>query len=134
MFKSSLISKIVLPAVAGLLVGIVWYSQLFFGKMLYPNGKKGKGGRWLALTGSFCMKLWMAYGLAILLDPTDFSEGAASGALGALFCGIFFIVPSTIVQALYQKRSLMTSLIEILYQVISLTVMGAVMYGFFVKW
>ena len=90
--------------------------------------------RWLALTGSLAMKLWMAYGLATLLDHTGFSKGAVSGAMGALMCGVFFVVPSTIVQALYQKRRFAICLVAILYQLVSLAAMGAVMYGLVVKW
>lgn len=122
------IAKIFFPALAGLVAGMIWYSQMLDGKHR-EGGIKRKS---FTILGIFCMKLWMAYGLTILLDGQ--AEGATSGALGAFACGLLFLVPATFVQSLYHKKSLKLCLIEIVYHLLSFSVMGAVMYGLIMKW
>ncbi len=131
--------KIALSVLLTSTLGMLWYSPYFFGKILQKE--KGNANyirpiyrRWFALLIVIGMQVWMGYGLETLFEGTSSAKGGSSGAIGSALLALFFVGPATIVTALYQKRSIKFWLIDTLYQLLSLTIMGAVMFGLSVKW
>lgn len=132
-------TKLALSIFLSTLLGVVWYSSSLFGKIVArENGKTGKRlpiySRWGALLMVIVLQVWMLYGFDILFGGAKSAKGVSSGATGSALLALFFVGPATIITSLYQQRSFKLWLVDVFYQILSLAIMGAVMFGLSVRW
>ena len=131
--------KIAFSVLLTIALGILWYSPSLFGNILQKEKGNASNARpiyrrWLALLTVVALQVWMGYALASLFEGTSSAKGGSSGAISSSLLVLFFVGPSTLVTSLFQKINIKIWLIDTLYQILSLTIMGAVMFGLSVKW
>ncbi|MDP1623607.1 MAG: DUF1761 domain-containing protein [Bacteroidales bacterium] len=119
-------------AIASFALGSVWYS-LLFGKA-WQNAvgitKDSLEGVNMALIfgSSFILMLLMNFGLAVILQGHAGSDVSLfSGALYGFLIGVFFVATSIGINILYQRKSFTLWAIDAGYQVLFLTVAGAIL-------
>jgi Protein of unknown function (DUF1761) len=125
---------IFLAALAMFLLGAVWYTALF-------------GKRWQALLGfsdeyvasgsivgtylsGFVCMLFMAVGLAFLMQHHPQAADPMNGMRYGLWLGLFFIGTSTAINYIFQRRSTALWFIDAGYLILGLGLMGAII-GYF---
>jgi hypothetical protein len=120
---------LVLATVVKILIGMVWYSPLLFGKQwsqlihCTPDEMKARMPKLLA--GDFVSTFMMAF---VLVNAVHYA-GANSAALGAavgFFNWLGFIVVTSFALTAYEKRPWRLFLINNGFQLISLLAMGAI--------
>ena len=115
---------------ASWIIGAIWYSPPLFGetwkKELGFTTEYLQSGNMLKIFGSsLVMMLIMAFGMAMFFqggEEVNWQSGMMYGAM----TGIFFVGTSIAINYLYQRRSFKLWLIDGLYQIIMLTVMGLI--------
>lgn len=124
------LTAVFVAALASMAVGFAWYSKAVFGK------------RWLNLTGlssdnmkgpetaktfglTFLAALVMAYMLSIFIHYAG-AKTVILGAKTGLWVWIGFLVPMTLTNTLFSKKSMELSTVEAGSHLASLLVMGAI--------
>jgi uncharacterized membrane protein len=114
-------------------IGAIWYSPVLFSKIWQKSiGLSeeilAKANMALIFGSSFLLMAVMNFGLAIILHGHASREVTAfSGALYGLLIGIFFISTSIGINMLYQRKPFVLWAIDAGYQVLYLTVSGAIL-------
>lgn len=123
---------VLIAAVLSFMLGALWYSDLLFGKMWrqdveMTDEKMAAGNPALIMGVSFVMILIMAFALAALFTqlagPIDLMFGITRG----FAVGMGFVATSMAVNIMYQGKPLRLLAIDAGYQVLFLTLMGAVL-------
>jgi hypothetical protein len=115
--------------VAAFLIGGVWYSPLLFAKgWMEASGvseeQARQGSPAKVFGGAFALTLVMAANLAAFLGPkADLAFGVFAGAAA----GLGWVAMALGVTYLFEHRSLKLFLINAGYQVVTFTVMGAIL-------
>ncbi len=115
-------------------LGMIWYGPLF-GK-LWQRAIATDGGVALRQTNSarlllagFVMSMIIAVGMAIFLHGPDGHhqfDGAYGGLIG-LMVGVLFILPTTVMNYIFARRSLALILIDGFYHIAANTLTGIIL-------
>ena len=121
---------VVAAAVAGVVIGFIWYMPQVFGRRWaaesgqeLPEGMSGVGMS--MLVGTIVVPLVVAYALAVLMKGL----GAASivdGLVVGLVVWLGFAAAPAVNNVLYEKRSWMYWAIGVGFALVSLLAMGAI--------
>lgn len=124
---------IFMAAIANMLIGMLWYSPMLFGKQwrslmgITANGMKAARKKMGVTYGlSFVMTLIMGYIFALLVRTTQvltFAEGVQLGAL--LWLG--FVSTVQLTDVVFSGKSWKLYLINTGYQLTALLAMGAIL-------
>jgi len=124
---------VAVAAIASFALGAIWYSPLLFSKAwqnsLDLTEEHMKTGNMAVIFGSsFILMLLMNLGLAVILQGHAGADMTAlSGALYGFLIGVFFIGTSIGINLLYQRKSITLWAIDTGYQVLFLTIAGAIL-------
>jgi len=121
---------ILVATVAGWSVGALWYSGVLFGKrwqkeLGFSDEYLKQANMALTFGGSLIMMFIMNYGVAAIINSLP-EPNLESGLKTGLYAGIMIAGAGMAVNYLYQQKSLMLWLIDGIYQIILLTVGGAI--------
>lgn len=121
-----------LAALAGFMVGSLWYGPLFGKAWQRETGltqEDLRGANMPLIFGlTFLINVFAALVLGYLLKVTGFA-GLGSGALAGGCLGLGFVVPALAVNYLFARKPLALFLIDAGYWVLIYAVMGAVIGG-----
>ncbi len=124
---------LVVAAIASFALGAVWYSPVLFAKawqnaLGLTEEYLQKSNMAVIFGSSFVLIFLMNFGLAIILQGHAGRDVTAmSGALYGGLIGIFFIATSIGINMLYQRKSFTLWAIDAGYQVLYLTLGGAIL-------
>lgn len=120
-------------ALAGFVIGSLWYGPLFQKAWLRLAGiTKEQGAQAnvpLTFGGAYVLNFLGAVGLAVIMSPQRVGPekaGALCGAQYGAFAGLFFIATALGVIYLFEMRPFRLWLINAGYQVVNFAAMGAV--------
>jgi hypothetical protein len=122
---------ILAAAVAGMLIGAVWYSPLLFGNAwMNALGKTTDelGPQGAAIAGSIVSCLLSALGLAVFTGWFGI-ETAGGGAMLGGFAGLTLVATAMLSDSLYSGSGWRLYFIQTGYRVTGLVVMGALLGG-----
>jgi hypothetical protein len=120
-------------AIASFALGALWYSPVLFGKMWqkalgYTDEYLNQGNMALIFGSSFVLIFLMDFGLAVILQGHAGRDvSMTSGLLYGFLLGVFFVAASTGINYLYQRKSILLWAIDAGYQVLYLTMTGAIL-------
>jgi len=119
--------SVVVAALAGFVVGGLWYGPLFQKPWMAASGmtkeKGAQGNMVLTFGGAYVLNLLGAIGIAILLgDHRSLLLGVHTGA----FAAFFFIATALGVVYLFEQRPFKLWLINAGYQIVNFAAMGAI--------
>ncbi len=120
-------------AIASFALGSVWYSPVLFGKswqksLDFTEEYLKKGNMAVIFGSSFILILMMNFGLAVILQGhAGQNVTIFSGAFYGFLIGLFFIATSIGINMLYQRKSFTLWAIDAGYQIMYLTLSGAIM-------
>lgn len=122
---------VLVAAIASFALGALWYTSILFGKawqkeLGYTDEYLQSGNMPLTFGTSFVMMLLMALGMAGLLGAKGGEIGWAGGLQFGLLVGLFFAATSIAINYVYQRKSLKLWLIDAVYQVLIIGIMGAI--------
>ncbi|MEM7361533.1 MAG: DUF1761 domain-containing protein [Bacteroidota bacterium] len=122
-------------AVLSFLIGWLWYSPLLFGKLWQKGaGKEGASseGMLLPMIIHFMLLNVMAYGMRLLLYRVKVVNTLGAGAYCGLKLAVLFVATSLGTVYVYSGKPAFLTLwaIDAGYQVVILTVMGAILAVF----
>jgi hypothetical protein len=119
--------SIVVAALAGFVVGSLWYGPLFRRPWMAASGmtfeKGAQANMVLTFGGAYVLNLIGAIGLAVLIGD---HQGIASGAHVGAFAAFFFLATGLGVIYLFEQRPFKLWLINAGYQVVNFAAMGAI--------
>jgi hypothetical protein len=119
--------SVFVAALVSFVIGGLWYGPLFSKPWMAASGmshEKGKlGNKPLIFGGAFVLNLVAAIGIAILLGA---NRSVLLGIHTGLFSSLFFVATSLGVIYLFEMQPLKLWLINAGYQVVTFSVMGAV--------
>jgi hypothetical protein len=124
---------VIVAGIAAWVIGALWYSPVLFGKiwqkeMGFSDEYLKQANMVLIFGGSLILMLLMSFGMAFLVQAHGETETSlAKGMWYGLFIGVLFVATSIGINYLYQRRSIRLWLIDALYQVIFLVVMGIIL-------
>lgn len=116
---------VLLAALAGFIVGGLWYSVLFAKVWQREAGvtdEQLKHGTVRVFAGSFLLAVVMAVALAAFIGD----GGTGFGALAGLTAGVAWVAAALGVNYLFERRSLTLFAINASYNVVTFTAMGAI--------
>ncbi|WP_131684826.1 DUF1761 family protein [Pseudarthrobacter sp. YALA5] len=116
---------VLLAALAGFIVGGLWYSVLFAKVWQREAGvtdEQLKHGTVRVFAGSFLLAVVMAVALAAFIG----NGGAGFGALAGLAAGLAWVAAALGVNYLFERRSLTLFAINASYNIVTFTAMGAI--------
>ncbi len=128
---------VLLASIASMIVGSLWYSPLLFGNLWTKlqgftkrdiEKVKNKGMKKLYLI-SFISNLIMAYVLAYFIGSVGIS-GFFDGAIIGFMAWIGFVATIMINRVLWENKPVELYLLNILYHLVSLIIMGGIL-GYF---
>jgi hypothetical protein len=117
---------IVVAAISAFALGGLWYSPLLFAKRWMKESgvteENAKNNNMLKVFGlSFILSLIAAFFLAMFIGP---DQGAAFGALAGFMSGLGWVFTFMGISYLFESKTLAHFLINSIYSVVSLTLMG----------
>lgn len=112
-------------------LGALWYQNFSFGKMWqnalgFTDEYIQEGNMALTFGLSLVMMLIMVFGLVPVLEAHGDTLTTGHGAFHGAMIGIFFCAPAIAINCLYQRRPFILWLIDAAYQILGLTVAGAI--------
>jgi hypothetical protein len=124
---------VIVAALVSFGLGSLWYSALFgkswqkelgFTEEYLKEGNMGK-----IFGSSFILMVIMAFGMAIMVQghAGDQEINWLQGMYHGLYVGFFFVGTTMGINLLYQRRSLKLWAIDAFYQVLCLSIMGAIL-------
>lgn len=119
---------IAVAAVSAFILGGLWYSPLMFAKRwMKETGiteESAKNSNMIKIFGlSFVLSFIAAFFLAMFIGP---DSGAGFGALAGFMAGLGWVFTYMGISYLFEARTLAHFLINALYSVTSLTIMGLI--------
>ncbi|MBO6524190.1 MAG: DUF1761 domain-containing protein [Balneolaceae bacterium] len=120
---------VLVASLIGFVVGFLWYGPLFGKAWMAEVGmteEKQQSGNMAKIFGTtFVLQVIMTYCLAMFL--ADDSIDLAMGAFYGFLTGAGWILPTMIINNLYEQRSFKLSFIQGGYWVVVFTLMGLVL-------
>jgi hypothetical protein len=114
-------------ALAGFVVGSLWYGPLFRNVWMQASGmtfeKGAEASMPLVFGGAYVLNLLGAIGISLVLGE---HRGALQGAHVGAFAGFFFIAAALGVIYLFEQKPLKLWLVNAGYQVVNFAAMGTV--------
>ena len=121
---------IIVAAIANMVVGYLWYSQMLFGKAwMKMTGKKdmGKKDSMLMMMGAgYISSVVMAYVLAIFIQLNGATTPLA-GAMAAFWPWLGFVATVTLGSVLWEGKSIQLWVLNAAHYLVGMAVMGAVL-------
>ena len=124
---------LLVATLASFALGAAWYGAIFkkawIREVGIPEEVMKEGANMAKIFGT-CLFLTavMGFGMAILIQVHGHGMiNCFHGTLHGLFIGLCFIAPSTAINYLYQRKSVLLWAIDAGYQVVFLTMMGAIL-------
>lgn len=123
---------VAVAAVVAFALGSLWYSPALFGKAWQKevglSEEDIKGANMGKIFGSsFLLMLVMALGMGFLVQGHgDYEINWLSGMMHGVYVGIFFVGTSMAINMLYQQKTFKLWLIDAMYQIVFLAIMGAI--------
>jgi hypothetical protein len=121
----------VLGGVGAFMLGFVWYTALFGKAWQAETGmtsEDAQKGMVMTYGLSLLMMIVMSFALNMIIGFHEVEEQTfVHGAFHGMQTGLFFAVPATAINYLYQKKSLKLFLIDASYLVGLLAVSGGIM-------
>ncbi len=119
---------IIVAAVSAFALGGLWYSPLLFAeRWMKETGiteEKAKNNSMMKVFGfSFILSVIASFFLAMFIGP---DAGAVFGAMAGFMAGLGWVFTFMGISYLFESRSLAHFLINALYSVVSLTIMGLI--------
>ena len=120
---------VLVAAIAGFAVGAVWYMPAVFGKTWMsltgrtPESVQGESST-APMVLAFAAMLVSVFTLALFLGP---DAGIATGALAGLLAGVGLAAMAIVVNGLFEARPATLMLINSGYQIVALTLAGAIL-------
>jgi hypothetical protein len=118
---------VVVAALAGFVVGGLWYGPLFRKPWMAASGmtfeKGAQGNMPLIFGGAYVLNLLGAFGISVVMGD---HHGVATGAHAGAFAAFFFIATALGVIYLFEQRPLKLWLINAGYQIVNFAAMGAI--------
>jgi len=119
---------IIVAAVSAFALGGLWYSPLLFAeRWMKETGiteEMAKNNNMMKVFGfSFLLSLIASFFLAMFIGP---DAGAAFGAMAGFMAGLGWVFTFMGIIYLFESRSLAHFLINAIYSVVSLTIMGLI--------
>lgn len=129
------LTAVLVAAVASMVVGFSWYSNAVFGrrwiKLTGLSGEKMAGSKMFKTFGlTFLLTLVMGYMLSIFIHYAG-AKTLILGAKTGLWVWIGFLVPMTLTNALFSKKSMELYAVESGSHLASLLVIGAIIGSWF---
>jgi Protein of unknown function (DUF1761) len=125
---TSQILAVLVTALAGFVIGSLWYGPLFSKAWMRESGVKPGNmttAQSVRLFGSaYVLNVIIAFGLAMLIGDHHSLHG---GLHTGFFVGLMFIATAIGIIYLFESRSFKLFLINAGYQVVNATVMGAIL-------
>ena len=124
---------VLVAALASFALGSLWYSPVLFAKswqstLGFTNEYLKKGNMAVIFGSSFVLIFLMDFGLAFILQAHPKTEFNLFSGIGTgFFTGIFFVATSIGINMLYQRKSFKLWAIDAGYQVLYLTMSGAIL-------
>jgi hypothetical protein len=122
--------RVVVAAVANMIIGAVWYSPSVFGKKwMKLVGKKQQDlqkGASTAYLGSAISALIVAFVLAYFINFSG-AENVTDGALLGVLAWLGFVVTSSLYKLLFQGSSKDLYVLDNGYQLLAYAAMGAIL-------
>jgi hypothetical protein len=120
---------IIVAAISAFILGGLWYSPLMFVKRwMKETGiteESTKNNNMVKVFGlAFILSLVASFFLAMFIGP---KAGAAFGALAGFMAGLGWVFTFMGIIYLFESRSLAHFMINALYSVVSLTIMGLIL-------
>lgn len=116
-----------------MVLGALWYSQLFFGKLWMKalgksedEIKEMRKGVWKAYLFSFMGALVMAFVLAHIIDYAQ-TDSIAGGLQGGFWVWLGFVITTSMAGILFEGRPKGLYFIYNGYQLVSLLIMGMIL-------
>lgn len=124
------LTAVFVAALASMVAGFAWYSKAVFGKRWIKltglSGDEMKGSAMFKTFGlAFLLSLVMAYMLSIFIHYAG-AKTLILGAKTGLWVWVGFLVPMTLTNALFTKKSMELYAVESGSHLVSLLVMGAI--------
>lgn len=125
---------VLVSAIVSMVIGMIWYSPALFGNAWMRSGgmtknmmdeTKKNGMAWRYII-AFIGSLLIAYVLAHFVDYTQ-SVSFTEGMLTGLWTWLGFIIPTLLGSVLWEGKTWTYYLINVLYQLISLLVIGGIL-------
>ena len=124
------LTRVIVAAVANMLIGAIWYSPGVFGKKwMKLTGKKREDlqkGAPTAYVGSAISALIVAFVLAYFVGFAEVNS-AINGALLGILAWLGFVVTSSMAKLLFQGGSKDLFVLDNGYQLVAYAVMGAIL-------
>ncbi len=118
---------ILLASISAFALGFIWYSLIFSKRWMKENNftaESNKEANMLKIFGlSFLLMFFAAFILALFIGK---GSGVVFGAMAGFMAGIGWVFTFIGVVYLFERRSLALFLINSLYSVLSLTIMGLI--------
>jgi len=118
---------ILVASISAFVVGSIWYAPFLFGKIWQAEtgltDDDLKGGMAKTFGGSFVLTLIISYGMAMFFEG---DVGLHMGAMYGFMTGFFFVAASIGIIYLYEHKSLKLFLINAGYQILTYTIIGAI--------
>lgn len=131
-FSGITLGELIVAAASTLGIGLLWYSDFFFGKRwrslaLVQEGHWHGGRRVLLIVGVFLLHFLIALFLSVFTEIAMMigSNALYAALMGALLC-IGFVATTFGINYLFARKPLKLYLIDVGYLLISFTVMGLI--------
>jgi hypothetical protein len=119
--------SVLVAALAGFVIGGLWYGPLFQKPWMRLSGVTKQGGARtnmpLTFGGAYVLNLMGAFGIAVILGRNG---GVGSGAHVGAFVAFFFVATALGVIYLFEQRPFRLWLINAGYQIVNFAAMGAI--------
>jgi hypothetical protein len=118
--------SVIIAALSAFLLGYLWYSPILFGKRWMKESgvtpESAKDTNMVKVFGTaFILSLIAAFFLALFIGK---GAGALFGALAGFMAGIGWVFTAMGISYLFERKTLAHFLINSLYSVVNLTIMG----------
>ncbi len=119
---------VVVAAASAFLLGYFWYSPMLFGKRWMKESgvtreSAGNSNMFLVFGLSYLLSFIAAFFLALFIGP---KAGAHFGAMAGFMAGIGWVFTSMGISYIFERKTLTHFLINSLYSVVNLTIMGLI--------
>ena len=125
---------VVLAGVIGMVIGMLWYSQMFFGKAWQRMSgisdeamKRHKNAMGPSMLGGLIAQFVMAYVLAMLVEVFGVLETFSDGVWLGFIVWLGFVATTMLGVVLWEHKPIKLYFINSFYWLVSMAVMGGIL-------